>query len=166
MYADGELYSGAEAMICHAARGPRESGRFDVIAAAPSPNDDLRRELESAIRRSLSRDVPAQPLTLAAFHHYASRRTRTVRRAVFEALAAGTPGTASAVDGIKDVWPEERVVSAGDPVALARSLDSLLESGREENEARFEQGRRRAKAAITKMTAGDVAVIFEEFAHG
>lgn len=85
---------------------------------------------------------------------------------VLEALKAGRPGTASAVDGIKDVWPEEWMVSAGDPVALARSLGSLLESDEKTTGALIDHGRRRAKAATTQSTADDVAAILEEFAHG
>jgi glycosyltransferase involved in cell wall biosynthesis len=43
-----------------------------------------------------------------------------------EALWTGTPGIASRIDGLTQIWPEEWLVEAGDPAALAAGIEEVL----------------------------------------
>jgi glycosyltransferase involved in cell wall biosynthesis len=74
-----------------------------------------------------------------------------------EALAAGVPGIASDIDGLRDVWPASWLVPAGDPGALAAALADLLAAPEGERERLLAAGRRAAEA----RTTDDVAAEFE-----
>lgn len=43
-----------------------------------------------------------------------------------EAIQCGTPGVATSVDGLRELWPREWQVPADDPAAFAAALSSLL----------------------------------------
>jgi glycosyltransferase involved in cell wall biosynthesis len=73
-----------------------------------------------------------------------------------EALWAGTPGIASRIDGLKQVWPERWLVEPGDPQALAMGLAALLAASPVERLATVAVARER----IAGSTAADLSPFF------
>ena len=74
-----------------------------------------------------------------------------------EALAAGTPGIAADIDGLRDVWPAPWLVAPSDPAALAAGLGRLLDSDPALVEPLLREGREK----MEQMTSNDPAAAIE-----
>jgi glycosyltransferase involved in cell wall biosynthesis len=74
-----------------------------------------------------------------------------------EALAAGTPGVAANIDGLRDVWPPGWLSSPGDPAGLADGLDRVLAADPAEKAPPLRDGR----ARMEQMTSLDPAAAIE-----
>jgi glycosyltransferase involved in cell wall biosynthesis len=74
-----------------------------------------------------------------------------------EALAAGVPGIAADIDGIRDVWPAEWLCPPGDPGHLADGLGRLLNAGPDEIEGPLREGRARMAQLTSEDPAGALA---------
>ena len=79
-----------------------------------------------------------------------------------EALAAGTPGVAADIDGLRDVWPQPWLSAPGDPAGLAAALERLLDSGAADTEPLLREGRER----MERMTSRDPAASIEGLLRG
>lgn len=79
VYADSAIFSGAEALLCDVVSGLAEEPDFQLSVAAPPGNPELVEKLCAAASTSLTYEVPAQPLRLAAFHIFDPRRLRQIR---------------------------------------------------------------------------------------
>lgn len=66
-----------------------------------------------------------------------------------EALWAGTPGIASRIDGLAQIWPERWLVEPDDPDALARGVRSLLSTPEAERASVVAGARERVAASTT-----------------
>ncbi|HMT05439.1 MAG: glycosyltransferase family 4 protein [Solirubrobacterales bacterium] len=74
-----------------------------------------------------------------------------------EAIEAGVPGVASAVDGLADVWPADWRVLPDAPDALADRLAGLLEADPEELDSGIVEARQRMNAHVTADPSDDVS---------
>lgn len=70
-----------------------------------------------------------------------------------EALAAGVPGVAANIDGLRDVWPPQWQVKPGDPVALEKGIKAVIESTPAERLRLIALGRERMAASTSPNPA-------------
>jgi glycosyltransferase involved in cell wall biosynthesis len=90
-------------------------------------------------------------------------RTEAFGLVLVEALAAGLPVVASNVDGVPEVLQNTRsiLVEPGDPTALGRATEAILNRDEAEKQAGQRAGRRRAKEFLSGTRADKVT----EFAN-
>ena len=81
-----------------------------------------------------------------------------------EALAAGVPGIASDIDGLRDVWPAPWLVPVGAPDALAAALADLLAAPEGERKRLLAAGRENAEARTTDDLAAEFEPLLGELA--
>lgn len=79
-----------------------------------------------------------------------------------EALAAGTPGVAADIDGLRDVWPDPWLSPPEDDEGLAERLGRLLDAGPAAVEPLLREGR----ARMEQMTSRDPAASLEKLLLG
>ena len=75
-----------------------------------------------------------------------------------EALAAGTPGIAADIDGLRDVWPGPWLTPPEDAASLAEALDRLLDARPGDTEPLLREGRLR----MEQLTSDDPAASIEK----
>ena len=140
-----------------------ESVRGVRFAVAGDGRDRTRLERLAAARgvagaiRFLGPVTPIDPFLAAIDAIAIPSRFEGLPLIALESLAAGVPGIASGIDGLRDVWPSEWLVPPGDAGALAEALRVLLQTPQEEREHTLESARRRMES----MTTGDAAAALE-----
>jgi glycosyltransferase involved in cell wall biosynthesis len=75
-----------------------------------------------------------------------------------EALWAETPGVASRIDGLTQIWPEDWLVEPGDPAALAAGLELVLSMAASDRAAAVAAARER----LSDSTATNLAPFVRE----
>jgi len=78
-----------------------------------------------------------------------------------EAIEAGVPGIATAIDGIREVWPGDWLVAPDDPEALAAALARLLDMEDAVQRGMLETARQEMETMTAEDPAAAVAEILE-----
>ena len=81
-----------------------------------------------------------------------------------EALELGVLGVATAVDGLRDVWPQRWLVPPDDSVELARRLDAVLALDDAQRRAAVAEGRERLARVVTDDLGPTVASLVRDLA--
>lgn len=143
-------------VLLGAAEALRENGLRFVVAGG---GQDLPRLHDEIVRRRLEDRVlvlghvsPIDPFLSAVDAIVIPSRFEGLPLIALEALWSGTPGIASRIDGLRQIWPEAWLVPPDDPAALARALRSLLSTAEAERMAVV----RHAQALVAPSTVSDL----------
>jgi len=136
--------------------------RIHFAVAGDGPDDRRVRALVSRFGLQarfsfLGRVRPIDPFLSAVDALAIPSRFEGMPFIALEALETATPGVATAIDGLRQLWPREWQVSVDDPHGLARSLREVLSRPRSEHSARLAA----ARAAARAWTADDLGNAFE-----
>lgn len=126
---------GHDVLLRAFARLAAHHGDVDLVVAGGGPDlaalRELARSLRIADRIRLLGPVTRPDDFLSAIDLIAiPSRFEGLPLVALEALKAATPGVASAVDGLADVWPPGWLVPPGAPERLAAALEELLRTDR------------------------------------